>query len=205
MINLSKNIHIGIIKAQKDYINWSGLGLGHSAEYLIVTNIAQSVATLLYINDVESIYVEQSIKELADLDKLKNENLRDGRCDLCIEDKKGYAIIEVKNTLTNKGKTYDSILCDIERIKIFLENDNMIKDGYICFLNANFIKDKKNTKDNVQEISDKISNRLMNFKKDIELQFKNLKMSFTQKNFIEKTNENMIWAWQSVVVRIQLK
>jgi len=41
MINLSKNIHIGIIKAQKDYINWSGLGLGHSAEYLIVTNIVQ--------------------------------------------------------------------------------------------------------------------------------------------------------------------
>lgn len=205
MINLSKTIHTGIIKAQKDYIKWSGLGLGHSAEYLIVTNIAQSAAELQCINDIEYIYVEQSTKELAEWDNLQNETIRDGRCDICIEDSKGYTIIEVKNTLTNKGKTYTSIIDDIARIKIFLENNNFIKDGYICFLNANFIKDKEDTKKNIKEINEKISNRLINFKKDVESQFKNLKMTFTQKNFIEKTDQNMIWGWQSVVVKIQLK
>jgi len=204
MINLSKIIHTGIIKAQKDYVNWSGLGLGHSAEYLIVSNIAQSAAILKYINDIEFLYVEQSISELAEWDDLKNEDIRDGRCDICIEDSKGYAIIEVKNTLTNKGKTYDSIIHDIERIRIFLENDNTVKDGYICFLNANFIKDKEDIKENKKEIKSKIDNRLKSFKNDIETKFLNLKFTFTQKDFFEKTNEDMIWGWQSVVARIQL-
>jgi len=205
MINLSKVIHTGIIKAQKDYITWSGLGLGHSAEYLIVTNIAQSIANLKYINDIEFLYVEQSIKDLAEFDNLKNKKIRDGRCDICIEDLQGYAIIEVKNTLTNKGKTYDSIIHDIERIKVFIENDNTIKDGYICFLNANFIKDKEDNKKNRKEIKSKIDNRLKSFKNDIETNFPNLKFIFTKKDFIEKTDEDMIWGWQSVVAKIQLK
>ncbi len=205
MINLSKVIHTGIIKAQKDYITWSGLGLGHSAEYLIVTNIAQSIANLKYINDIEFLYVEQSIKDLAEFDNLKNKKIRDGRCDICIEDLQGYAIIEVKNTLTNKGKTYDSIIHDIERIKVFIENDNTVKDGYICFLNANFIKDKEDNKKNRKEIKSKIDNRLKSFKNDIETNFPNLKFIFTKKDFIEKTDEDMIWGWQSVVAKIQLK
>jgi len=181
MTNLSKTIHTGIIKAQKDYIGWSGLGVGHSAEYLIVTNIAQSLATLKYIDDIQYVFVEQSMKELAELDDLKHENFRDGRCDICIEDEKGYAIIEVKNTLTSKGKKYDSILHDIERIKIFLEKNNTVKDGYICFLNANFVKDKENTKANRKVIDQRIFNRLDDFKNDMKLKFKNLNFSFTHK------------------------
>jgi len=205
MINLSKTIHLGIIKAQKDYIYWSGLGIGHSAEYLIVSNIAQSIATLKYINDIQSVYVEQSIEELANIDNLNNDDFRKGRCDICIEDDDGFAIIEVKNTLTNKGKTYDSILRDIERIRIFLENDNIIKDGYICFLNANFINDKEDIKKNRKEIKFQIDNRLQSFKEDIQIKFPNLKFIFTKKYFIEKTAEDMIWSWQSVVAKIQLK
>jgi len=205
MINLSKTIHTGLIKAQKDYIAWSGLGLGHSAEYLIVTNIAQSIANLKYINDIEFLYVEQSIKDLAEWDDLKNKKFRDGRCDICIEDSQGYSIIEVKNTLTNKGKIYDSIIHDIERIRIFLENDNTVKDGYICFLNANFIKDKEDSKENRKKIKSKINNRLKSFKDDIETKFSKLKFTFTTKDFFEKTDKNMIWGWQSVVAKMQLK
>ena len=205
MINLSKTIHLGLIKAQKDYIYWSGLGIGHSAEYLIVSNIAQSVASLKYIKDIQYVYVEQSIEELADMDDLNNNNFRKGRCDICIEDDDGFAIVEVKNTLTNKGKTYNSIIHDIERIRIFLENDNIVKDGYICFLNANFIKDKEDIKENRKEIKSKIDNRLKSFKNDIEIKFPKLKFIFTKKDFFEKTDEDMIWGWQSVVAKIQLK
>lgn len=205
MINLSKYIHTGIIKAQKDYISWAGLGLGHSAEYLIVTNIAQVISSLKYIQDIDFIYVEQSIKELAEWDNLKSLDIRDGRCDICIEDSKGFSIIEVKNTLTNKGKTYDSIIKDIERIQIFLENNSTVQDSYISFLNANYINDKEDTEANREEIKNKISTRLKTFKDDVESKFINLKFTFTHKEFTEITGENKIWAWQSVVAKIQLK
>jgi hypothetical protein len=204
MLNLSKIIHTGIIKAQKDCISWSGLVLGNSAECLIVTNIAQSIANLKYINDIRCIYVEQSTKELAQWDSLTYKKIRDGRIDICIENSQGYAIIEVKNTLTNKGKKYNSIISDIERIKIFLENENLIKDGYICFLNANFMRYKENTEDNKEVIRSTIKDRLKFFKNDIKTRFPDLKFKFTNKDFLEKTYEDNIWGWQSVVVRIRL-
>lgn len=206
MINLTKSIHTGIIKAQKDYIGWSKLGLGHSAEYLIVANIAQVIATEKYIHDIQCIYVEQSIEELAEWDKLKeNSALRKGRCDICIEDNNGYAIIEVKNTLTSKGKRYDSIIHDIERIEIFLKNKNSMTEGYICFLNANYINDKIDDLDNRKEIRKKILNRFNEFKKDVEIRFKDLKFTFTTKDFIETNDDAEIWGWQSVVARIQAR
>lgn len=206
MINLTNRIHIGIIKAQKDYISWSELGLGHSAEYLIVANIAQVVSAEKYINNIQYIYVEKSIKELAELDDLEEQsNLRKGRCDICIEDDKGYVIIEVKNTLTGKGRKYDSIVHDLERIEIFLNNKNTITESYISFINANYINDKIDDKDNRKEISKKINDRFTSFKEDMKERFKDLKFTFTSKDFIEKTVDDKIWGWQSIVVKIQLR
>ncbi len=206
-------IHTGIIKAQKDYIRWSEMGLGHSAEYLIVTNIAQIIATEKYMNDIQYIYVEKSIKELAEEEELQeNSKLRHGRCDICIEDDKSYVIIEVKNTLTNRGAKYDSIIYDIERIETFLQNKKFIKESYICFLNANNIYDKDDSKESRREITNKIQTRLIEFKEDITTKFKNLKFTFKEKTFIEKNlddtknvNAGKIWAWQSVVAKIQLR
>jgi len=213
MIDLTNMIHSGIIKAQKDYISWSEMGIGHSAEYLIVANIAQIIANEKYINNIQYIYVEYSIKELAEIDELKdNSRLRYGRCDICIEDDKGYVIIEVKNTLTSKGKKYDSIILDIERIEIFLKNNYSIKQSYICFLNANYINDKVDSEENRKDIINKLHTRLSEFKKDITSKFKNLKFTFKEKDFIEKNLEDStnvdakkIWGWQSIVVKIQLK
>ncbi len=206
MINLSDSIHMGIVKAQKDYINWSGVGLGHSAEYLIVTNIAQVISNLKNINEIESIFVEQSTDELKEWVKLENDDeLRKGRCDICVErNEEDYVIIEVKNTLTTKGKTYDSIFSDIKRIEVFLKNSSFVNESYVCFLNANYINDKEDTEENKKEISEKISDRLEVFSDGVKSEFPNLKFTFTYKEFLEKTEENKIWGWESVVAKITL-
>ena len=204
MIDLSNNIQSGVIKAQKDYITWANVGLGHSAEYLIVANIAQKMAELKIQEKLEFIYVEQSIKELAEWDEL-SEEYRKGRCDICVEDEENYAIIEVKNTLTSKGKKYNSIITDLKRIELFLKNKNYIKDSYICFINANYINDKEDTDFNRNEIKEKIFKRLKHFEIDIKEKFKNLLFTISTQIFIEETNEDTIWAWQSVVIKVELK
>ncbi|MBN2824286.1 MAG: hypothetical protein JXQ76_03095 [Campylobacterales bacterium] len=208
MVDLQKEIHIGIIKAQQDYIKWANLGIGYSAEYLIVANIAQTISKLQDTKDINNIFVEQSIGELVEEDDLKDSSLRKGRCDICVEDDKEYSIIEVKNTLTSATKNstkFKSIKDDIKRIELFLLNNNYFKECYVCFINANYMKDKKDTQENRELIKNKIIDRLQEFQNEIALEFKDLNFTISNNFFIEKTIENEIWAWQSVVVKITLK
>jgi len=189
MLDLSDTIHNGIIKAQTDYIKWTNLGLGHSAEYLIVANIAQKMADLKEKEKLTHIYVEQSIQELAEWDELpKDIEYRTGRCDICLEDEEEYAIIEVKNTLTNIGNKLKSIIQDLERIKIFLENNKYVQTSYVCFINANYIDDKENTDSNKKEIYNRIDERLNNLGLAIEDKFKNLNFTITEQKFIVNTD-----------------
>ena len=92
----------------------------------------------------------------------------------------------------------------MERIEVFLNNKNSIKNSYICFINANYIKDRENTDSNKEEIYNLIDERLNNFTIDIKNKFKNLNFTINEQKFIENTNEDKIWAWQSVVVKVKL-
>lgn len=204
-MDLVEHINEAMIKAQRDHISWTRYGIGWSAEYLLTTSIAQGIAPLLN-KTVEGIYVEYSIQDLATNEGNMeiSEELRTGRCDICIDfSDKTHSIIEVKNTVTQQGAKYESIIKDIKRIRLFLLGENSFENSYVCFIASGSTSQellKKKIKYWIKEMK-KYSDKDLNF----EPLKKNLNFKPHYEFFCEESKEHGEWHWASVVIKLEPK
>ena len=170
-MDLTKQIEIGIKNAQTDYIQWSnGESISWSAEYILTVNIAQVLGKLKNEKKLDGIFLEYSVDSFAKEEcGLKNKDFGTERFDICVDiDENQSTIIEVKNTIQHEGGKLDSIVKDITRCQYFIENSEIVKDSYICFL-----VDGKNN-DN-----DKLNNKITQFTNAIKENFTDLKFEET--------------------------
>jgi len=170
-LNLTAHIQKAILNTNQEHINFSEYGISYAPEYLITTNIAKEIYTLKNKNNEIGVYLEWNIKDLLKDEGIElSEVVRDGKCDICIFfNRTTNAIIEVKNTVTNKGPRLTSIHKDIERIQYFLLNiDSTFKDSYVCFLVQ--AKNKKKTKEKATSYIDEIRKEFdtLSFKENIK-------------------------------------
>lgn len=205
MIDFSKEISQGILKAQKKHIDWTGgLGIGHGAEYMLTTYIAENIFASKNKKNFNTLTIEQNVETIAEKDGIDATKLRRGRFDICIGgDDNRYTIIEVKNTVTNRGNRLNSILKDIVRIQPFLLNDNCVKQGYIAFVAANYIQDKHLSQKEI--IIQKLENRISQFIKCFTNSFPAIKIEPQYDTHIETNKDKKIWCWADVVLKITKK
>ncbi len=193
-MNIIKNIHKAIKKSQLDHIKWSGYMIGWSAEYLITTFIAQELSKFQN-KGIDGIYVEYSIKDLVKESKKKvPKSIRTGRCDLCIEFENDLqSIVEVKNTISQRGKKLNSVFKDIERIKYFLNNDTSFEKSYICFIAGNTTNEEK------------LILKVEGWFSEIEEKYSNLEFNLSIIPEKHITDESKTIYWATVVAEISNK
>ncbi|WP_373032921.1 hypothetical protein [Sulfurovum sp.] len=168
--------------------------IGWSAEYLITTAIAQELYKV-HKQGIDGIFVEYDIFDLVKENNGKvPKTLRRGRCDICIEFENDLqAIIEVKNTISQKGKKLNSIFKDIKRIEYFLLNDISFEKSYVCFIAGD------------APTKEKLINK-------VDTWFNEIKNAFTKLDFCVSviaeehiTEQSDIIHWATVVAEISSK
>ena len=143
MENINVNIiHKSIKKTNIEHKELTDYNIMYAPEYLITVNITKNLKQL---QNISYVYMEWNIKDLLSSDSLNISNIRDGKCDICaVFNDNTNALIEIKNTITQKGAKLQSIYKDIERIATFINHENdLFNLGYVVFIV------KSNSKDNV--------------------------------------------------------
>ena len=114
-----------IVKAQKDYVEWSGgYWLWNAPEYMLNIYIAQKITG---IDGVPYLTLESGMKSAMDdagatgKSKLDGKIRPEGRCDILLwwADETPRAVIEVKNQISS----VDAIKADLERISGTLQRN----------------------------------------------------------------------------------
>jgi hypothetical protein len=200
---VSYQILKGLIKAQQEYIKWSGgaflsaFGPEHLATAYSFDFLKKIKPTPKYL--VPEMLME-TLRDDSGYDGYKTGRLY-GNCDIAVYMKNQPTyVIELK-----RNSKINELTKDIDRITKLLKNKNCsIKAGFIGFI----IESSKqiNKKVDLQKIlKDKINNILEDRKDQLNKKFKDFKINVSDSYYDLKTidkESNKLWGWSAIVLTI---